>query len=158
MGVVPAVRGLAVDGEPLPGDRLHALHDADVDTGVGQDGALFDVALDVGVRDRTPLAGVAVEADADELVGDGRAALVGELTSDLERDAADGHGRAEHVSAEPHAFFLGEELDLDVAPGLDAGVVEGAHHLDTAEHSEGSVEGSAGGHGVDVGAHQDTRQ
>src|SRR5262249_24247552 len=42
--------------------------------------------------------------------------------------------------------------------GLGTGVVEGAHHLDAAEHAEGFVEGAAGGDGVDVGAHQHARQ
>lgn len=41
-----------------------------INAGVGQDRALFDVALDVGVRDGAPLVGVAVELDAAELVFD----------------------------------------------------------------------------------------
>jgi hypothetical protein len=110
------------------------------------------------VRDGAPFVGLAVEADADEFVLDGLAGLVGELVGVVERDASGSHGRAEHVGAEPDALFLGEEPDLDVAQGLDTGVVEGAHHLDAAEHTEGAVEGSAGGDGVDVGAHQHARQ
>src|SRR5262249_61614172 len=57
-GVVPGldgrgagVGGLAPDGEPLPRDRLDPLDDADVDPGVGEDGALLDGTLAVGVGD-----------------------------------------------------------------------------------------------------------
>ncbi len=124
---------------------------------VGAGWALLDVPLDVGVRDGAPFVGVAVEADAVELFLDRLAVFVGELVGVFEWDASGGHGRAEHVGAEPDALLLGES-DLDVAQGFDAGVVEGAHHLDAAEDAEGAVEGAAGGDGVDVGAHLHARQ
>ena len=99
----------------------------------------------------------AVEADTHEFFLDCLAVGVGELVSVVERDAAGGDCGAEHVGAEPHALLLGEEADFNVAQGLDAGVVEGAHDLDAAEYAEGAVEGAAGGDGVDVGAHEDAR-
>src|SRR5262249_47383869 len=113
-GVVPGldgggagVGGLTPDGEPRPRGGLDSLARAHVAPGPGEDGALLDVTLDVGVGDGTPLAGVAVEADADELVLDGLAGLVGELVGVVERDAPGSHRRAEHVGAEPDALFLG---------------------------------------------------
>lgn len=139
------VGGLPVQSESLPGYGLDALDDADGDFGFGEDRALLDMALDEGVRDGAAFGRGAVEADALELVLDGLAVGVGELVGVVERYAAGGDRRAEHVGAEPDALLLREEADLDVAQRLDAGVVEGAHHLDAAEHAEGAVEGSVGG-------------
>jgi hypothetical protein len=78
------VRGGAIDREALPGDRLDTGDDADVDAGAGQDGALLDVTLDVGVRDRQYLRGVPVESDPDQLILDRGAVGAGEAVGVLE--------------------------------------------------------------------------
>lgn len=50
-------------------------------------------------------------------------------------------------SPEADTLLLGDEADLDVAQGLDTGVVEGPHDLDAAEHAQRAVEGAAVGDG-----------
>jgi hypothetical protein len=84
-----------------------------------------------------------VEANPHQLFLDGLAVGVGELVGVVEGDSAGGDRRPEHVGAETDAFLLSEEPHLDVTQRLDAGVVEGAHHLDPAQHPQGAVEGAA---------------
>lgn len=59
-----AQRGL--DGDLLPGDALDTGDDADGHVVLGEDGALFDVALDVGVRRGQAYVGGPMKAGAGE--------------------------------------------------------------------------------------------
>src|SRR5215831_4647801 len=73
----------------------------------------------------------------------------------LERDPTACDGATEHVGAEAGALFVGEEADLDRSFRLDAPLVERAHDLERAEHSERAIECTAGRHAVDVGSGND---
>ncbi|MEU6064581.1 M20/M25/M40 family metallo-hydrolase [Streptomyces sp. NPDC047082] len=121
----------------------------------GEHGALFDVALHIGVRRGEAHVGRAVEAGAGEFAAEGVAVAVGQGMGVLQGQSAGGNGAAEHVGAEADALLLGEDSDLDGAAGADTPLVQGPYDLDAAQDAETAVEGTGGGHAVDVRARQD---
>src|SRR5699024_4301822 len=147
--------GAAVEGDLLPGDRLDAGDDADLPVLLGQHGPLFDMAFEVDVRrveaDRT----LTLEADALELVAEPVALGIGEPIGMVEAQPSSGHRGAEHVRAEPDSLFLRPGRDDDRTAGTQPRLVEGPEDGEAAEDAEAAVEGTGGGHGVDVRADED---
>jgi hypothetical protein len=78
------VGGLAVDAQRLPGDRLDACHDADVDAGVGEDRALLDMAFDVRAREGRRWCASPFQPVRTIWNGDGETVIVGERVGVLE--------------------------------------------------------------------------
>nr|WP_159053082.1 hypothetical protein [Streptomyces regalis] len=111
----------------------------DLDLVLGENGALFDVALDVDVGRGEAYVDRSVEAGAGEFPAEGETFAVGQGVGVLQGQAAGGDGTAEHVGAEADALLLGEEADLDGAAGGDAEVVQGADDLDAAQDAEAAV-------------------
>jgi hypothetical protein len=73
----------------------------------------------------------------------------------LQREGLGEHARAHHHRHKARAFFVGPEGHLDRRFGLDAVVVQRAHHLQAGQHAVVAVELAAGGLGVDVAAGHD---
>ena len=144
-----------VEGDALPGDRLHAGDDAQRHVLAQQHRALLDVALDVGVRRIEQDRRVAREPDALELVAEGQAVGIRERVGVLEADPAGGDGGAQHVRAEAHALLLREGGDDEGSLRRDPPIVQGADGLDAGQHAQAPVEGARGADGVDVGARHD---
>src|SRR5699024_10397769 len=113
---------------------------------------LFDMAFEVDVRrveaDRT----LTLEADALELVAEPVALGIGEPIGMVEAQPSSGHRGAEHVRAEPDSLLLRPGRDDDRTHGPHPRLVEGP---EDGEAAEAAVEGTGGGHGVDVRADED---
>jgi hypothetical protein len=119
---------------------------------------LLDVQLDVGVRRRSGHGAVARPADPFELVAQHGAIDGDDVEGVLQRHTTRVDEAAEHVRGEAAALLVGEEGHFEGAAGADARVVEGPHHLQPGEHSEGAVVAPTGADGVDVAPRHHRRQ
>jgi hypothetical protein len=119
--------------------------------------ALLDVGLEVRAEGVGPGLLVARVADAAQLVADGLAVDVLRGVG-VSRVKAGKHPRAHHHGHEARALLVGPEDDLEGRLGLDAVVVEGAHHLQAREHAVVAVKLAARGLRVDVAAARDGRK
>ena len=131
---------------------MHPSDNAELQARGREHRTLLDVALQVGVRRRETCGLRPDEAVPRQLTLDSDTPAILERIGSLERDATSRDRATEHVDAESHTLFLREEGDLQRPGGRDAELVERAHDLDAAEHSEAPVEGAGGRDAVDVRA------
>src|SRR5699024_5880002 len=147
--------GAAVEGDLLPGDRLDAGDDADLPVLLGQHGPLLDMAFEVGVRRVEADRALTLEPDALELVAEPVALAIGEPSGVVVTQPPGGHRGAGQVRAEPVSLLPRPGRDDDRTAGTQPRLVEGPEDGEPAEDAEAPVEGTGGGHGVDVRADED---
>ena len=131
---------------------MHPSDNAELQARGREHRTLLDVALQVGVRRRETCGLRPDEAVPRQLTLDSDTPAILERIGSLERDATSRDRATEHVDAESHTLFLREEGDLQRPGGRDAELVERAHDLEAAEHTEAAVERARCRHAVDVRA------
>ena len=141
----------------VPARPLAAGHDPDPLPFGLEDRPLLDVQLEQGA-DRSPadrpLAGI---ADPLQLLADRPAGVILTRETVVEVEHAGEHARGDHRRREAAALLVGPVDHLEGCAGLDALVIEGADHLERAEHAERAVELAAGRLAVEMAAEQHGR-
>ena len=149
---------LAVDHHVVPAQPEGAHDDAEHLFLVLENRPLLDVRLEVGADGTAADLLRAGEADLVERLADRDAVEIGPLQHHVQRKRADEHPRAHHDRGEARALLVGPHRDLDRRFGLDAVIVQAAHHLQPGEDTVVAVELAARGLRVDVAAGDDRRQ
>ena len=114
--------------------------------------------LEVGVDSPPTHRLLATIADALQLAAERHAIVVTQAKDPVDViDAGEG-ARGYHGGREAGALLVGPTDDLERAPGVDAVVVERAHHLEPGQHADDAVVLAAGHLGVEVAADEHRRQ
>jgi hypothetical protein len=152
------VRGLAVhlDDEPVRGVAVR--HDPDINLFLVQQGALFDVELEIGVELAAADRRRARVADARQLVAEAPALVIAPVEHPVELvDPGEGAGR-DHRRREARAFLVGPVHDFDRATRAQLSVVQAANHLQAGEHANDAVVAPAVHLRIEMAADGDRRQ
>ena len=149
--------------EPRQGDLVPALalamgDDADIAALVLEDRALLDMQFEIGAHRPAANGFGTLVADALQFTAERQPIRIGQRKGPVAVVDPGEDAGGQHRRGEARAFLVGPVDHLDRVAGADAEIVEGAHHLQRAEHAERTVELAAGRLGVEMAAHQDRRQ
>ena len=142
-----------VNGQARPGDRDDAFDHADREPFFLEEWSLLDVQLEIGPEGPGHARLGAQVADPLELVDQTDAVLVPGVVGVLEGDLAGHDAAGDHRRLKTRPLLVGEDRQGHGVPRPELLVVEGADHLETAEHAELAIVAAARRHGIHVRAH-----
>ena len=158
IGVVPAWLSKPVILPSYQSDALAAIDHADGLVLGFEQRALLDVQFDEARRTSgAPTGALAAIADAVERFADADAVGILARQNIVGGEVADIGGRRHRRRRKARAFLVGPVADADRRLGLDAGIVQGAHHFERGERAEHAVILAAGRLGVEMRAEADRR-
>jgi hypothetical protein len=116
------------------------------------------VELEVGVQGAPAHRLLALVADALQLTAERHAVVVAEAENPVDVVDAGKGARGHHGGRKARALLVGPADDLERTPGVDAVVIERAHHLEPGQHADDPIVLAARHLGVEVAADEHGRQ